>query len=204
MLQDLVRQPARQSTVDEHKQGKEDRPAPGRNFWADDGGEQAEHGDGVEGQQQTVVYIEDPRVQEACREGHQSAEERRRVERAGQPVLAQQSVASLCQAVQEILVLVGVVQRCLAVGDGEGDRAQQQEGGRPGQTASAVASPRSPRDRPPHVLPAFGREQDLRDRDRLVIERPVRPMSTRSGSARSTMRLKQVSDCDDVSSHTFG
>ena len=68
-------------------------------------------------------------VQEANGKRYQGAEDGRRVAGIGQPVLAQQADAGVRQAVQEILVLVGVIQRRLAVGHGE-ENAPQEKGER--------------------------------------------------------------------------
>ncbi len=131
--QPVIAGPAHRGRVDGDQQGEEDGPASGRRLGTGDRGEQAEQGGGVDDQEQAVVKVEHPRRQEAGGHGHQGTEAGSRIERVGQPVLAQQDVArrtAVGEAVQEILILVGIVQRCLAVGgrEGPGPEQKQQDG----------------------------------------------------------------------------
>ncbi len=93
---------------------------------------QAEEVDAEDGQ---IDGVEGGRCQEAVDRFHQETEKRDRVDRVGQPVARQVSDPGSGGAMQEVLVLVGGVQRRLAVG-------QAEEQG-PEQRLEQAAQPRS-------------------------------------------------------------
>ena len=74
-----------------------------------------------------MVQIKDPRLEIPSGPCDKDAEERSRIGGPGQPIIAQEAGAALGQSVEKILVLIGIIERRLAVGSREND-GQEQDG----------------------------------------------------------------------------
>ncbi len=69
-----------------------------------------------------VIKVEKRLMQVSMGDGNEGTKERRGIGGVCQPIVFEKTQAALCQAVQEILVLVGVVQPRLGVDDAEQQR----------------------------------------------------------------------------------
>ena len=75
--------------------------------------------------------VKRPRMEVSGGESDEATEDRRGVFRVGEPVVPELAPASLRQSVQEVLVLVRVEERCLAVGHREeaGPKEEEEDAG---------------------------------------------------------------------------
>src|SRR5262249_33812224 len=80
----------------------------------------------VHSQNENVVNVEAPLVQIRSGKLHYPGKERRRILGVGQPILAQVAAPGVSEAVEEVLILIGVIKRRLRVGDAEDDRPEKE------------------------------------------------------------------------------
>src|SRR5271163_1845002 len=77
------------------------------------------HSNQVEPQQGGISNVETCFAQMAIGEGDRSGKGGRRIGSSGEPVIVEQAAAAGSQAVEEVLVLIRVIERCLRVSQGE-------------------------------------------------------------------------------------
>src|SRR5579875_225652 len=103
--------------MQENEESEETKTHPGCSTPATEILENAEESMEINADNEDVIKIENGLVQVSIRQGHDGAEEGGGIGGVRQPVFVEKAEAALSKTVQEILVLVGVVQGRLRVGE---------------------------------------------------------------------------------------
>src|SRR5262245_7316008 len=113
--------------MDEREQEEKLDAAAGRTAGSGDLDEDPDEGESIAGDEQPVDQVEGPARRMSLDKRGEAAEDGRRIGGVRQPVLAQVAEPRVGHSLQEVLVLVRMKQRRLAVGDGEEKSGDEEE-----------------------------------------------------------------------------